>query len=129
MNNKDLINQINWMKDDEKRFFKFCCKRIEVRSVDQNYPKSSYYVPLYNTCFRDLVMEFHEKYGTPINRLYYYVTKWDSMGMVDYGVNVLFGWFVFGYKTPARYVVLMPDRIYKKLYNSGVRFSIEKERR
>ena len=123
MNNKDLINQINWMKDEEKKFFKFCCKRIDMDSIS-NYGDGTSQMRLYGTNFYDLVKEFHEKFDVPMNRLCYYVSKWDSLGMIDYGVNLFFGWFELGTKTPIRYVVLMPDRIYKKLRNKGVNLPI-----
>ena len=94
-----------------------------------NYANGMSQIRFYCTILYDIMKEFHEKYDVSINLLLYYIRKWHSFGMINYDVNLLFGWFELGTKTPIRYVVLMPDRIFKKLCNNGVNFpTLRKER-
>ena len=122
MNNKDLIHQINSMKDEEKKFFKFCCKHLDCEKIYNDDGTSQ--IGLHRTTICELIKEFHDEYGVNMNLLRYYVYKWYLLDMIDYSVYLEFGCFNLGLKTPIRYVVLMPDRIFKKLRKNGVNFPI-----
>lgn len=99
------------MKELEKKFFKYCCKNID------------YNLDILSSCkiimfrkdiiFKDLIDTFSAKYNCSKKQLYYYLEKWERIGMVDYGVSLKTGWFVFK-DIKDSYLSIIPKRVMVK---------------
>ena len=99
------------MKELEKKFFKYCIKNIS------HSPKwyTLSVIPLREGIyFTDLICSFSEKYNCNKKQLYYYLEKWNYLGIIDYGVSLRTGWFDFSKGISDEYLILIPRRTIRK---------------
>lgn len=119
------------MKPLERSFFRFCCKNLKhIPAPKLEYRKDGIYFDDFthqnNLSFRknpynqfalsfiDLINMYIEKYpNVSEKQLMYYIQKWEMRGMVNYGVNLYYGWFKFDESkcNIDQYIDAIPSRI------------------
>lgn len=99
------------MKDLERRFFRFCCKQIDYSDIIVNNNQFGLV-----KSFGKYVDMFSEKHNCSSKQLVGYIWKWESKRLINWGVNVLYGWFEFDFdKMPEQYKKIIPRRVLIKI--------------
>ena len=91
------------MKTLERQFFRYCMKQTDyyLSNRDQIITRMS---------IRDIANDFCIKKKCSYKQLMYYINKWVSYGMYDYGVSLDLGWFNSVQRFPFHYFEIIPAR-------------------